>query len=212
MTNHIRLFHIFRNAFQNPMMRLTRLGLMVLLLGLSVGVYAETTGEPVPTKILPASVAEPGSLDQVKAPVGDLTMFCWFQPPEASRFGVADKDGGIVWEKVAGFRPMLDYFWSKDGSKIFYVTDCIQKEAELRAGSDKTRSWFFVLDAMSGKTLAEGDLDTDILDLPKQLPDAVGASHFIEVAFENDVINVTIEHQGKKVSGSKALKDLLEKK
>ncbi len=200
-----------RIPLSNARVVLSRLVLMVFCIALLASAnvaQAVSEGNPVPMKILPPSVDAPGSLDQVKAPAGDLTMFYLFQPPEAARFGVVGKDGGIVWEKVAGFRPMVDYFWSKDGTKIFYVTDCIQPEAELRSESDKTRSWFFVLDAESGKTLAEGDLDTDLLNLPKQLPDAVGASHLIEATFEGDVITVTIDHQGKKVSASKALKDL----
>lgn len=188
------------------------LSLVIGFLGVGISAHAETAAPTIASMTkLPQDVTLFEYLDQTPAPDGAHSMFYVFQPPEAARFGVITKDRTIAWQKIAGFRPLVDYFWSKDSTKILYVTDCIQPEADLRSPNDKTRSWFFVLDAATGKTLAEGDLDTDILDLPKQMPEAVGASHLLEVVFENDLIKATIDHLGKKVSGSKSLQDLTSK-
>jgi len=172
-------------------------------------------GQPVPAaeaKSLPTTVAEPGNIDRVKAPIGDLEMFYLFQPPQQGRFGVADKSGKIVWQKNTGFRSMVDYFWGAEGKAVVLVTDCIQPEADLKALATSTRSWFFVLAADTGAIEAQGDLDTDVLDLPKQLPDAVGASHELKIELKDNVLTATIDHQGKTVTGKKALKDLPKKK
>lgn len=190
--------------------RILTVALVAFLSGLTL--FASFTAPALAGKpVLPATVSEPGNLDQVPSPAGERSMFYLFQPPEQARFGVAEKDGTIVWEKNAGYRPLVDYFWSADGAAVAFVTDCIQPEAELRSPASATRSWFFVLEAASGKVLAEGDLDTDVLDLPKQLPEAVGASHQVKIEIKDGKLEATIDHCGKTVSGSRALKELAPK-
>ncbi|HOT27298.1 MAG TPA: hypothetical protein PLU72_03845 [Candidatus Ozemobacteraceae bacterium] len=162
---------------------------------------------------LPSDVPAPGYIDKIPAPGGDKAMFYLFNPPQPGVFGVCDKDNGILWQKTTGLRSLITYFWAEDGASIVFVTDCLQKEADLRFDppgdpASATRSWFFVLDAASGKILAEGDLDIDVLNLPKTLPDAVGASHLLKVKLENGVLSAEIDHRGTIIKGSRPLSEL----
>ena len=162
---------------------------------------------------LPETVAKPGYVDKVPAPIGNTSMFYLFNPPQPGSFGVCGKDNTILWQKNTGLRSLVDYAWSADGASVVFVTDCLQKDAELRfepAGdpASATRSWFFVLDAASGKILAEGDLDTDVLNLPKTLPDAVGASHQLKMRLEAGVLHVEIDHRGTIATGSRPISEL----
>ncbi|MFZ2957897.1 MAG: hypothetical protein WA705_13500 [Candidatus Ozemobacteraceae bacterium] len=162
---------------------------------------------------LPASVATPGYLDKKPAPNDARSMFYLFQPPEPGRFGVAEKDGTILWQKTTGLRSLVDYFWAEDGKSVIFVTDCLQTDAELRftppaSNASATRSWFFILDAVSGKTIAEGDLDTDVLDLAKQLPEALGASHLLKLELKAGILHVSIDHCGKTATASRPIAEL----
>lgn len=177
-------------------MRFTTFVLCLALLGSLPG-FAKS-----PVIRLPAQVAAPGSVERIPAPAGSLVMFYLFQPGRQARFGVARADGGVVWQRQVGFRPVTDYFWGERGRAVVFVTDCVQPEAELRSAIPETRSYFFALDARDGRVLAEGDLDTAVLDLPRRLPAAVGCAHVIERLELNDgVMSVTINHLGTQVAG-----------
>jgi hypothetical protein len=189
------------------MKRTSLLVLLPLIVAIAVfcGWSNQLSGAP---EMLPTEVKEPGNIDRVPSPQGDHQIFCIFAPPQQSEFGVAASSGAILWKKSAGFRPMLDYVWSKDGKHVLLVTDCMQAEAELRSPKESTRSYFFLLEALTGTVVSEGDLDTDVLDLAKDLPDAVGASHELQLEIADDKLMVSINHQGKIATAGKALKDL----
>ena len=121
---------------------------------------------PVPAAVaegpgrLPDTVAKPGYLDRVPSPSGDRALFFLLRPGQAARFGVAGSDGTILWQKHAGYRPIVSHAWSADGRQVVFVTDCVQPEAELRSPRKDTCS-YRSCDAR-GTIAAEGDLDTDV--------------------------------------------------
>ncbi len=158
---------------------------------------------------LPEQVAAPGYLDRIASPQKDRELFYLSQPGQPGTFGVASPDGVIEWQRNAGIRPINSYVWAADGRSVVYVTDCSQAAADLRSPSPEIRNYFFVLDSAKGTVQAKGDLDLDILDLPKQLPGAVGAAHVIdELSLVEGVLHATISHRKTKVSGSRALVEI----
>jgi hypothetical protein len=179
------------------------LALALVIGGITPGVRA---AEPTH---LPTSLNGPAQLELIPAPNGgDHRLFYWFEPPNQARFGVAEADGRILWQRQVGFRPLVEFFWAADGKSVLFVTDCIQEEAELRAPHDRTRSYLFVLAAHDGTVLGQGDLDTDVLDLAQQCPAAVGASHDLKLELADGIITAMIDHQGQKITGRRPLADL----
>jgi len=158
---------------------------------------------------VPDTVPQPGYVEKVASPLKDRSLFYLFRPGHPALFGVASSGGAVLWKKSVGFRPLVNYAWAADGRSLVFVTDCVQAEAELHAPRSDLRSYFFILDANRGDVLAEGDLDTDILDLPHKLPDAVGAAHMIDtIQLADGRLSVTISHRKIKVSGSRLLSEL----
>lgn len=177
----------------------------VILVALALG----TAAFAAPGAQLPEKVSAEGALEKIPSPGKDRVAFSLFERGDHTYIGVASSTGAIRWHKDAGIRPLVSLFWSADGTRVMVVTDCVQPEAELHTGKAGTASWLFVLDATDGHTLAQGDLDTDVLQLGSKLPDAVGASHVIEIlTLENDMISATIKHRGERVSGSAPLERL----
>lgn len=162
-----------------------------------------------PGRRLPDSVAKPGHVDRIPSPDQGKVIFYVFQPGQSARFGVARPDGAILWEKNAGFRPLVSYYWSEDSGQVVFLTECMQQEADLHCPKDVTSTWVFVLDAATGAVVGEGDLDRQVLDLTSRLPDALEASHTIEdLRLADGWLEVTIGHRGQRVSGRCALADL----
>lgn len=160
---------------------------------------------------LPDGVEKPGYVDKIPAPGGERQMFYIFSPPEQGVFGVASPDGDILWRKTTGLRSLVDYFWAADGKSVVFVTDCTQDDADIRssaASASPTRSYFYVFEATSGTVLAEGDLDTDVFDLPKRCPDAMGASHELTIVLKDGIISGALNHRGTIIAGSRALAEL----
>ena len=176
--------------------------------GLLIPILALALCAP-PGPNLPAAVSEQGSLDRVPSPDGQRVAFVLFERGDHTYVGVASNDGAIRWRKDAGIRPLVETHWSADGRQVMVVTDCVQPAAELKVGKPGTASWLLVLDAGDGHTVAQGDLDTDVLALQAKLPDAVGASHVITaLTLEAGMIFATIKHRGQAVSGTCALERL----
>lgn len=158
---------------------------------------------------LPERVSEPAELVKTPSPTGDRSTFFLMEPGKPATVGVASADGQIAWQRAAGIRPLVSQSWSQDGRLVAFVTDCAQPEAQLRNPKKETASWLFVLDAHTGDVVAQGDLDTDVLDLPRQLPDATGAAHMIDkLTIVDGIVAVTISHRGQKVSGQRKLTEL----
>jgi len=183
--------------------------LVLITLFISLAVFAGFSPCPAQSAKLPETLPEGADLQTTSSPDQSLQMFYLFQPPKQALFGIAKPDGEILWQKQVGFRPLVEYFWGTEGNSVVFVTDCNQPESELKiAGESTTRSYFFVLDALQGKVLAEGDLDTDVLNLPQELPDAMGASHDLQLSLSKETLSVTINHLGREISGSRPLKEL----
>lgn len=158
---------------------------------------------------LPDSVAKPGDMDRIPSPDTSKVMFYVFQPGQSARFGVAKPDGMILWEKNAGIRPLVSYHWSEDSGQIVFLTQCMQREADLHCPEGVSSTWVFILDAATGALLGEGDLDRQVLDLEHRLPDALEAAHVIEsLKLADGWLEVTIGHRGQRVSGRCAVADL----
>lgn len=184
-----------------------------LLRGAGASARGGLGDQPVPDAApgarLPDSVAKPGHVDRIPSPDQGRVMFYVFQPGQSARFGVARPDGVIRWEKNAGIRPLVSYYWSEDSCQVVFLTECMQQEADLHCPKDVTSTWVFVLDAATGAVVGEGDLDRQVLDLKSRLPDALEASHSIEsLRLADGWLEVTIGHRGQRVSGRCALVDL----
>lgn len=184
-----------------------------LLRGAGSSVPGGSGDQPVagaaPGPRLPDSVAKPGHVDRIPSPDQSKVMFYVFQPGQSARFGVAKPDGVILWEKNAGIRPLVSYYWSEDSGRVVFLTECMQQESELHCPKDVTSTWVFVLDAATGAVVGDGDLDRQVLDLKSRLPDALEASHSIEsLRLADGWLEVTIGHRGQRVSGRCALADL----
>lgn len=143
------------------------------------------------------------SVEKVASPDGQRVAFIMFEPGDHTFVGVASASGAVRWHKDAGIRPIVSTHWSADGRQVMVVTDCVQPAAELKNPKKETMSWLLLLDAGDGHLIAEGDLDTDVLDLPHKLPDAAGAAHVIEsLTLDRGMISATIKHRGTPASGS----------
>jgi hypothetical protein len=149
-------------------------------------------------------------VSRVAAPDGGRVAFQLFERGQQTRVGVSGAGGAIVWQRRAGFRPLLSLFWSGDGKSVLLVTDCSQEEAELRSKKAGTASWLMVLDARDGSVTAEGDLDTEVLRLQTKLPDAVGAAHVIDsVTLADGMIEAVVHHREQRVDGRRPLAELV---
>jgi hypothetical protein len=161
---------------------------------------------------LPAEAPPKGSLETWARPGAKSFSFVYFERGQATRVGVAREDRSIEWEKNAGIRPIVQPFWSADGKHLLVVTDCSRPDAQLRSLVPSTASWLLVLDAATGDLVAQGDLDTDVLDLPRKLPEAVGAAHELDhITLQDGVIKAEVRHRGEKLSGEARLDDLRKK-
>lgn len=145
----------------------------------------------------------PADVEKVASPDGKSVAFIMYEPGDHTFVGVASASGAVRWHKDAGIRPILSTHWSADSSQVMVVTDCLQAAAELKNPKKETMSWLLLLDASDGKLVAQGDLDTDVLELGTKLPDAVGAAHVIDsLTLERGMISATIKHRGTPASGS----------
>jgi len=161
--------------------------------------FAARLPDPVPPKV---------ELERVASPDKSFEIFYLMEPGKIARFGVTSPTGEILWEKNAGFRPIVTFGWSDDNQFVVYVTDCIQPESELPSKKPDTRSYFYILNAADGAIRSEGDLDTVVLDLPNRLPDAVGATHLLEVSIREGKLEARMSHRGTEVEGAKSLEIL----